>query len=798
MSDIVTLSLSRDGSTLALFQRNEAIHVCFLATDPVKRRTWLIKPGYADVGSGETHLNSYLLSLSDNGMVLVGRGNHNRQCCVFWLDEERQVMRSQVHSEVVNRCLVSSDGKLLVVESDSETWIWNLEVNNGVKMKEKLDIPLDLTPYIVHGPNTENNGRNIEAGYNMRAKTIIGNNGRNLVTRSKDGVLLWEINASGQAQLSRVFKNCADFALSREAAVLAIQYRSYTEFSIEIWDLDNIASSTHAPRMLTRIPDEIMSFLSDDGRLLSTSTKGTGKVFRVLKDGTVQQDGTVQHLQSFGSSHPLGVSSDGMTAIRIDEKQGLPSEVSVFKRSDLAERPIKKHLLGLEYVRDIGVTQKACSVDRHGIKCAVAFDNDVRVWELQDSNNDACSVTVAPSDFHNYFGRIYCVSDDLSTIVTRGVPENLDGSPVWIDVWRRQKQFYVLSNRLSAGGELTRIFLSRDGRILASVGANAAQFWQLSDLQPQETCLMLQSLDRIDCATLSSDGKLLFTGSKNKIFRWDLTVADASKRPIEYFDCGHVIIDIKLAFNDNTLIVRTVSHLLVLNLRTLSPSPKIIHDGAYDQLTLSVDNAMIALRNKHAIYLIDAHDSIKEPIVIYTNFIIPAHQDPGLYSMALSGNGRILVFGHVFTNEVQLWDVSTSQPEKILEDLPGHEVGVSCIKLNYTGTTIITGDQDGIVRIWNLEGGNRVTPIVLRGHTSLVRDLELSIDETRVMSLEHGGVFRIWSEDVRDLIESARHSVGRNLSMSEWQQYFGDELYRRTCPDLPDGVGVNQPRGSTP
>lgn len=54
-----------------------------------------------------------------------------------------------------------------------------------------------------------------------------------------------------------------------------------------------------------------------------------------------------------------------------------------------------------------------------------------------------------------------------------------------------------------------------------------------------------------------------------------------------------------------------------------------------------------------------------------------------------------------------------------------------------------------------------------------------------------GGVW-IWHLDTPSWRASACESAGRNFTMAEWQEFFGDEPYRRTCEQFPDGWGVSR------
>ncbi|HKM54184.1 MAG TPA: TIR domain-containing protein [Isosphaeraceae bacterium] len=59
-----------------------------------------------------------------------------------------------------------------------------------------------------------------------------------------------------------------------------------------------------------------------------------------------------------------------------------------------------------------------------------------------------------------------------------------------------------------------------------------------------------------------------------------------------------------------------------------------------------------------------------------------------------------------------------------------------------------------------------------------------------------GSGVAIWGVDPTSWVQKAARMANRNLSMSEWQEYFGDQEYRRTFSELPgdDGASQTQPR----
>ncbi|HEY2293774.1 MAG TPA: hypothetical protein VGM86_23975 [Thermoanaerobaculia bacterium] len=54
-----------------------------------------------------------------------------------------------------------------------------------------------------------------------------------------------------------------------------------------------------------------------------------------------------------------------------------------------------------------------------------------------------------------------------------------------------------------------------------------------------------------------------------------------------------------------------------------------------------------------------------------------------------------------------------------------------------------------------------------------------------------GTVF-LWDAEPKSWASRACRVANRNLSLTEWHRYLGDDTpYRRTCPDLPDGEGIS-------
>jgi WD40 repeat protein len=74
---------------------------------------------------------------------------------------------------------------------------------------------------------------------------------------------------------------------------------------------------------------------------------------------------------------------------------------------------------------------------------------------------------------------------------------------------------------------------------------------------------------------------------------------------------------------------------------------------------------------------------------------------------------------------------------------------------------------------------------VLRGHDGAVHPVAISPDNRWLVTDSVDKTARLWLLQMKDLMNLARITVGRNFSADEWNLYFPGEPYRMTFPDLP-------------
>ena len=137
--------------------------------------------------------------------------------------------------------------------------------------------------------------------------------------------------------------------------------------------------------------------------------------------------------------------------------------------------------------------------------------------------------------------------------------------------------------------------------------------------------------------------------------------------------------------------------------------------------------------------------------------------DGSVWSVAFSPDGTRIVSGGE-DGTVRLWTLDGKPAAKPFK---GHEGGVWSVAFSPDGTRIVSGGEDGTVRLWTLDGKPAAEPF--KGHDGSVRSVAFSPDGTRIVSGGEDGTVRVW--DI---------ASGKTLHLAYMQRSHWPGLCRRS------------------
>ncbi|NEP22522.1 caspase family protein, partial [Moorena sp. SIO3I6] len=110
-------------------------------------------------------------------------------------------------------------------------------------------------------------------------------------------------------------------------------------------------------------------------------------------------------------------------------------------------------------------------------------------------------------------------------------------------------------------------------------------------------------------------------------------------------------------------------------------------------------------------------------------------------NIAFSPDGKQILSGSD-DGTVRLWDTETGQ---LIHTLEGHTDTVYEIAFSPDGQQILSGSSDNTVRLWDTETGQLIH--TLEGHTSLVSDIAFSPDGKQILSGSWDTTVRLWDTE---------------------------------------------------
>ncbi len=629
--------------------------------------------------------------------------------------------------------------------------------------------------------------------------------GRWLATASQDKTArLWEVAAPAPAAASRVLAGHVNVV---SAVAFSLDGRWLATASLDktarLWE---VADPAAAPIVLTGHGGVVVALtFSPDGRWLATASDDrTARLWEVANPAAAPRilaghAGSVSEVAFSPDGHWLATASADKTA-------------RLWEVADPTAAPIV--LVG----HTGSVYRVAFSPDGRWLATASA-DTTARLWEVADpvaesrvlaGHAGAVRAVAFSLDDHwlataseDKTARLWEVTNPAATPhVLAGhtdavwaVAFSPDGR--WLATASSDKtaRLWEVANPAAAPRILTghvnvvsAVAFSPDGRWLATASDDGtARLWEVTN--PAATPRVLTGYTGIvDAVAFSPDGRWLAiaTASGDETARlWEVAnptaVPRIMARPAGFVNAMGLRQHTAVAFSPDGRWLATASGDETARLwEVMNPAaaPRVLvgHEGVVAAVAFSPDGRWLATAswdNTARLWEVANPAAAPRVLVRHTDFI---------NALAFSPDGRWLATASD-DGTARLWEVTN--PAVAPRILAGHTDVVNVVAFSPDGRWLATASWDNTARLW--EVANPAATRILAEHTGPVNAVAFSPDGRWLATASRDGTVRLWTWRVEDLIDLACATAGRNMSREEWQRYFADQPYRKTCAQWPEG-----------
>lgn len=246
--------------------------------------------------------------------------------------------------------------------------------------------------------------------------------------------------------------------------------------------------------------------------------------------------------------------------------------------------------------------------------------------------------------------------------------------------------------------------------------------------------------DFVHSLAFSSDGNLLASGGYRVVKLWKKSLGNVVKK----IDLPAAVTGQALNADRSVLAVATADN--AVSLWKLPEGNKIAdlkgHGGAITGLAFTPDRSKVITSSAdQSLRVWNAADgkqisTFKTPAVINA---LTANKDG---SQIIAGGANNIIYVWPITIPAPKEGEKAPETPAPLFELKGHAKPVSSVKLVLpAGTQLVSGSEDGTVRIWDLNGKKQIRSI---NHGAPVTDVDVSPDAKNVVSVSVNGTGKIW------------------------------------------------------
>lgn len=144
----------------------------------------------------------------------------------------------------------------------------------------------------------------------------------------------------------------------------------------------------------------------------------------------------------------------------------------------------------------------------------------------------------------------------------------------------------------------------------------------------------------------------------------------------------------------------------------------------------------------------------------------PKKTNPGIFGLQLSRDGQTIVTGN-FNGTVKIWDVKTGRVSRTLD---GHTDVVYKGVLSPNEKLLASCSRDGKIKIWEASSGRELR--TLTGHTRPVKAVAFSPNGKQLASSSNDGTVRVWNVATGEQVHSFVHTKSSQVDPSVYSVLF--------------------------
>ncbi len=153
----------------------------------------------------------------------------------------------------------------------------------------------------------------------------------------------------------------------------------------------------------------------------------------------------------------------------------------------------------------------------------------------------------------------------------------------------------------------------------------------------------------------------------------------------------------------------------------------------------------------------------------------------GINSLTFCHQGKLLAAGDE-EGVVRVWNL---EKHELIAELKAHKARVNDLKFSPDNNLLASASFDKTVLIWNVKSLED-QPIALADQNDWMWSLAFTADGNKLLAGSRDNSVRAWSASAGELNAMVCGRLHRNLTLEEWNQYVGSDIsYQTTCYELP-------------